>query len=125
MVGVLEVPVGRLERDVRSRSCSVEETLRASGRGGKIPFSDDPDSSSSAPAGCPLTGSTDDGYAEPNVNRAGKEWGCNAHTRRRLWWWIRVYACMMGGPGDECRVVRVDVCSLDLDQALSILRRGA
>ena len=75
LVGVLELVVGRLERDVRSRSCSVEETERPSGRGGKIPSSDNPDSSSSAPAGCPLTGSTDDGYVEPNVNREGKEWG--------------------------------------------------
>jgi hypothetical protein len=53
---------GRLVREERSRSWRVEETERLSERGGKIPSSDEPDSSSSAPGACPLTGSTDDGY---------------------------------------------------------------
>lgn len=113
LVAVLEV-LGRLEREVRCRSCSVEETERPSGRGGKIPSSEAV-SSSSAPVGCPLTGSTDDGYTEVNVNRVNEMWVRNPYACMCLWSWIQVCVCMVGGPGDECGVVRVDVCGLNLD----------
>jgi len=60
LVGMAVLAV-RLEREGRSRSWTVEETERPSGRGGKIPSSEVPESSSSGPATCPLTGSEDDG----------------------------------------------------------------
>jgi hypothetical protein len=69
LVGMVVV-AGRLEREGRSRSCKGEETERPSACGGEIPSSEKPESSSSGPAMCPLTGSTDDGWI---VHKFSKE----------------------------------------------------
>lgn len=65
LVGIV-VLVGKLAREgrSRSRSCTVDDTERPSGRGGKTPSSEETVSSSSGLTGCPLINSTEDGYKD-------------------------------------------------------------
>ena len=54
----------------------------------------------------------------------GEPRGAGTYSGEDLFWWVGHRVRGRGGALDECRVVGVDVCGLDVDQALGVVRRG-